>query len=346
MIHAFGHKPSGEELKRIEQSPRYRGGSFQNEHDTPQLAEGANIITVMRHALKKNPAKTPPFLLPSVKRRLPERCDAFTLTWFGHSAYLVQVNQLNILVDPVFGERPSFSKNLGPKAFPGSRAYDVKDLPPIDILIQTHDHYDHLEYPTILQLKNKVKHWYAPLGVASHLVYWGVPEAAITSLDWWQTTALPGNMQLTATPARHFSGRGLVRNKTLWTSFVLQTPNEKVFLGGDSGYDTHFAAIGEQFGPFDLAILECGQYDAFWPYIHMMPEQTAQAAVDLNAKWLLPVHWAKYALAAHAWDDSIKRVTAAAANLPLQLTTPLIGEELVLNRHMPQKQWWKEILPH
>lgn len=343
MTATFGRKPTGKEQQRIEQSPQFSDGSFQNEHLTPQLAEGVSMIKVIRRALQKSPDKAPPFLLPSVKRTLPQRCETFTLTWFGHSSYLIQVNQLNILVDPVFGERPSFSQKLGPQAFPGSRAYQVKDLPPIDILIQTHDHYDHLEYPTILELKQQVKNWYVPLGVASHLEYWGVEASHITSLDWWETTVMPGHMQLTATPGRHFSGRGLIRNKTLWASFVLQTPQERVFLGGDSGYDTHFAAIGQRFGPFNLAILECGQYNAYWPYIHMMPEQTVQAAIDLQAQCLLPVHWAKYALATHAWDDPIKRVTAAAAQQGLPITTPLIGEALVLHEQLPQKKWWAEI---
>jgi L-ascorbate metabolism protein UlaG (beta-lactamase superfamily) len=165
----------------------------------------------------------------------------------------------------------------------------------------------------------------------------------MNELDWWQSLTTENGFTLTATPARHFSGRGLVRNKTLWTSYVLQTQQQIVFIGGDSGYDTHFKEIGEKFGPFDLAILECGQYDAYWPYIHMMPEETVQAAIDLRANILLPVHWAKFALSAHAWDEPIKRLVQAAATQSLTVATPMIGEQLTLHEPLPQKHWWTAI---
>jgi L-ascorbate metabolism protein UlaG (beta-lactamase superfamily) len=340
LLQVFGKTPS-DQYPGIRQSKQYRKGAFQNQSLTPSLAEGVSYAKVMRYMMNKRKDTAPSSPLPVVKRHIDERQAAFTLTWFGHSSYLIQVQGLNILVDPVFGKRTSFSSRFGPEAFPGTRAYSIHDLPPIDIVLLTHDHYDHLEYDTIQLLKHRVEHWYAPLGVGSHLAFWGITLKRTNELDWWQSITTEKGFILTATPARHFSGRGLVRNKTLWTSYVLQTEQHTIYIGGDSGYDTHFKEIGERFGPFDLAILECGQYDAFWPYIHMMPEQTVQAAIDLKAKILLPVHWGKFALAAHAWNEPIQRLLQAAAEHPsLIVATPMIGEQMTLQEPVPQKEWW------
>lgn len=335
----FGKKPAPTH-PGILHSKQFQKGAFENLHPTPQLAEGVGYGKILRHMLRKRKTTIPPVPMPVVKRHIDERQSAFTLTWFGHSSYLIQVNNLNILVDPVFGKRASFTNGIGPAAFPGTRAYSVHDLPPIDIVIITHDHYDHLEYETVQQLKHKVEHWYTSLGVGSHLEFWGISPKRTTELDWWQQVSPAPEITLTATPARHFSGRGFVRNKTLWSSFVLKTSSQNIYIGGDSGYDTHFAEIGERFGPFDLAILECGQYDLFWPYIHMQPEQTAQAAKDLKAAVLLPVHWGKFSLSAHDWDDPIKRVTAAAKELQQPYAMPMIGQKFILQNPLPTQPWW------
>ncbi len=178
------------------------------------------------------------------------------------------------------------------------------------------------------------------MGVSSHLIYWGFNEEIITELDWWQTANLTSEMTLTAAPARHFSGRGLKRGKTLWSSFILKTEDNNLYLGGDSGYDVHFAEIGERFGPFDIAILECGQYNTAWPLIHMMPEETVHAALDLGAKVLLPVHWGKFTLALHPWNESPERVLKAAASTNLKVTTPLIGEPVIPHEVYPSANWW------
>lgn len=178
------------------------------------------------------------------------------------------------------------------------------------------------------------------LGVGAHLEYWGVPADKIKELDWWETASLSSGIKFTAAPARHFSGRGIVRNKTLWSSFVLEAGEYKFYLGGDSGYDTHFAKIGERYGPFDIAILENGQYNAHWANIHMMPEETAAVAVQLKAKVLFPVHWGKFALATHDWDEPIQRVLKKAETLGVEVITPKIGERVVLDSIMPQSRWW------
>ncbi len=292
-------------------------------------------------ALNRPRDTKPPKTLPSIKNNLTGiATEKPVITWFGHSSYLIGINGKNILVDPVFsGHASPFSFSV--KSFAGADVFTVDDLPKIDILLLTHDHYDHLDYETLLQLKDKAGVVCTSLGVASHLIYWGFDANKIMEFDWQDSKAIEGDITIIAAPARHFSGRGLVRAKTLWSSFILQTGGYTLYLGGDSGYDTHFKKIGEAFGPFDIAILECGQYNANWPQIHMMPEETVQAAIDLRAKVLLPVHWGKFALALHPWDEPIRRVTARAAQLGVNTTTPMIGEQVVLGQHYPDARWWE-----
>ncbi|HTL08989.1 MAG TPA: MBL fold metallo-hydrolase [Chitinophagaceae bacterium] len=336
----FGKQPAGKRLDAIKDSPNYRDGSFQNISRTPVMAEDSSFWKTLLAYFNKPASTTPPRPLPFVKtdlKALPS--TAPTLVWFGHSTYLLRIDNTHILVDPVF------SKNAAPfsfmvKAYPGADQYSIDDLPPIDILLQTHDHYDHLDYASVKALLPSVKKVITTLGTGAHFEYWGYDPAIITELDWWQTTSLGNGMQLTATPARHFSGRGIARGKTLWAGFVLQLPQHTIYLGGDSGYDTHFARIGETYGPFHLAILECGQYNRNWPHIHMMPEETVQAALDLRATCLLPVHWAKFTLSLHPWNEPIKRVVKEAAARHLTLATPKIGEAFSIGGAYPAEEWW------
>lgn len=340
LIQTFGKKPFGQHQQKIQQSLNYRDNSFQNQHPTVMMAEGFSYTKGVWQFMNKPKDTEPSKTLPSIKRDLTQvHTTAPVITWFGHSSYLIQVNGKTILVDPVLsGNASPFSFTT--KAFAGANVYKVDDFPHIDVLLLTHDHYDHLDYDTVLKLKHKTTQVCTSLGVSSHLVAWGYDAATITELDWMDTKLLPGGLSLTAAPARHFSGRGFVRGKTFWSSFVLKTPGHTLYLGGDSGYDTHFATIGNLFGPFDIALLECGQYNTNWPLIHMMPEQTVQAAVDLQAKLLLPVHWSKFSLALHPWDEPIKRVTAQAHALNVNITTPMIGEAVTLGEAYPQGQWW------
>ncbi len=335
-----GKLPSGKHLQRLQQSPQYKQGAFQNISLTPMKPEGISYWTMMREFFKNHPETQPAAKLPFVKTDLKKMNTTDpVVVWFGHSSYLIRINNKNFLIDPVL------SGNAAPlsfmvKAFPGSNEYKADDMPVIDHLILTHDHYDHLDFKTIRKLKSRVRSIFCSLGVSSHLKYWGLDNNIITEMDWWQTEELNDGMSLTAAPARHFSGRGLKRGQTLWSSFILQTKTHCLYLGGDSGYDAHFKEIGNKHGPFDIAILESGQYNTMWPLIHMMPEETVQAAVDLGAKVLMPVHWGKFRLGMHPWNEPVKRVLVKAQELNVQVSTPRIGELYNINKGTLTQNWW------
>jgi len=341
----FGKSPTGERLERMKRSPNYRNGAFQNLEPTPDLAEGVNMLTVLRSFLfSKTPRQVPTDTIPHVRTDLkalvPQRD---VLIWFGHSSYLLQVDGKRILVDPVFNGHAS-PVSFTTRSFPGTRAFSTEDMPMIDVLVITHDHWDHLDYPTVRKLQANVSRVICPLGVGAHLEHWGYPAAKITELDWHEAIDLGAGFGLRATPARHFSGRGFKRNGTLWASFVLETPSKRIFIGGDSGYGKHFADIGHRYGPFDLALLEDGQYNPYWIYIHMMPEQVLLAARELQAKYTVPVHNSKFSLAMHAWDEPLVRITEANQKSGRTLWTPQIGQAVDLNdsTHVFPR-WWEGV---
>jgi L-ascorbate metabolism protein UlaG (beta-lactamase superfamily) len=336
MVQIFGKNPSKTQLQ---QSSNYIEGAFNNIEPTVMLSDEATFFKMAKDLIAGNKNRVPNKLIPSIKTNLNQLNDE-SITWLGHSSYHIYFSGKHILVDPVFsGNAAPFSFMI--KAFDGSNNYQAHDFEKIDILILTHDHYDHLDYQTLLKLKSKIKHIYCSLGLASHLIYWGFDAKIIDELDWWQSKQIDDDIKLTATPARHFSGRGIKRAQTLWSAFVLESKNRKLFLGGDSGYGHHFADIGKMFGSFDLAILESGQYNEKWPMIHMKPEETAQAGIDLGAKNILPVHWGKFALAYHDWDEPINRFTKKAKDLNINHITPLIGESYFFDKPHETKEWWK-----
>ncbi|MES2518181.1 MAG: MBL fold metallo-hydrolase [Bacteroidota bacterium] len=336
----FGKYPSGERLARIEKSPNYRDGVFQNVSPTEVMSKDASTLGVMMKFLNKSENVEPKQTLPSIKTDLKNlSSDKPTIVWFGHSSYLIKSKGVNILIDPVFSGYASPVSFFG-KSFAGADVYNVADMPEIDMLILSHDHYDHLDFETITKLIPKVKKFYTALGVGEHLEHWGVKPENIVEFDWWESQQISPEISLTATPARHFSGRTFTRAKALWCSFVLRIHGYNLFLGGDSGYDNHFKTIGLTFGPFDIAFLENGQYNMDWHSIHTLPEETAQAAIDLKAKVLMPVHWAKFALAYHAWNEPINDLSKKAAEHNLKITTPQIGEPVILDTLYPDKVWW------
>ncbi len=340
----FGASPSGERLLKIRQSPNYRDGQFQNRSLTPQLTEDASLFSVMRKFFfDRTPNKIPPAPLPSRKTDLLNLDPGSQiLVWFGHSSYFIQVDGKKILVDPVFSGNAS-PLSFTTKSFKGSDVYTVADFPKIDFLFISHDHWDHLDYKTILQLKPTVGKIITSLGVGAHLASWGFDKNKIIEMDWNEEAVLGDGFIVNSVTARHFSGRSFKRNQTIWSSFVLKTPRKKIFIGGDSGYDRHFKEIGNQFGPFDLAILENGQYNLSWKYIHMLPEETVQAAIDLRAKKLLPVHWAKFNLSLHAWNEPILRIMKEAEKKNMNLLHPMIGETVHLDIEQKFENWWERV---
>lgn len=337
----LGRLPRGERLRKILKSPHYKNGAFQNLVHTRVMPKNINYFSVFKELIfSKN---KPSHVIPATKTdllTLDPKKNVFV--WFGHSSYFIQIDGKKILVDPVLSGYASPSSFIM-KAFKGSDVYTTDDIPEIDYLFITHDHWDHLDYETVLKLKPKVRKVITGLGTGEHFEYWGFDKNTIVEVGWNEKVSDIGNFNIHAVPARHFSGRGFIRNKALWTSFVLQTPTIKIFIGGDGGYGSHFSEIGKTFGKFDLAILENGQYNQSWRHIHSMPEETLKAAQDLGAKKIIPVHNSKFALANHAWDEPLKKVTELNGNADLHILTPLIGEEVDLDKSAQSfSRWWSE----
>lgn len=340
----FGKPPAGKRLEMIMSSANYHDGKFQNQSPTPDLTDGANYYSILRDFFfNKSKRSIPSVILPSQKTDLltlnPEKN---VLVWFGHSSYFMQVDGKKILVDPVLSGSASPLK-FTTRSFPGTDVYTADDIPEIDYLFISHDHWDHLDHETVLKLKPKIKRIITGLGTGAHLEHWGFDQKIIIEKDWNEEVILEDGFVVNTVSARHFSGRGFKRQQAIWLSFVLQTPTQKIFIGGDSGYDSHFQEIGEEFGPFNMVILECGQYNKSWKHIHMMPEELIQAAQDLKAERLMPVHWAKFSLALHSWDEPIIRVTEEAERRNFPIVHPMIGEEVDLDNPGNKTEWWRGI---
>ncbi len=341
----FGRLPRGERLEIIKKSPNYKDETFQNLSDTPGLTEGNTMIGVLFDFLfKKVEGKEPESIIPGIKTDIKSLdLNDDILIWFGHSSYYFQLNGKRFLVDPVFSGdvSPGLSSV---KSFNGTDIYQVEDFPEIDYLLITHDHYDHFDYETIIKLKDKVKTVICGLGVGEHLEYWDYDTSKIIEKDWYDSVELSNQMKITLTPARHFSGRTFKRNVSLWTSYVLESPDYKMFIGGDSGYDFHFKEIGEKFGPFDLAILENGQYNEKWRYIHTLPEEIHTVATELKAKRFFPVHSSKFSLAYHSWKEPLEKVSQLNKESDIPMITPKIGEIVHLkDTTQTFSKWWESV---
>ncbi|WP_027381755.1 MBL fold metallo-hydrolase [Chryseobacterium daeguense] len=341
----FGAEASGKRLERMQHSKYYKDNQFQNLSYTPSLAEGYSMWKVMYDFFfkKKDPLLKPHKNIPSIHtglKNLDKNLDVFI--WLGHSSYYIQTDGVSFLIDPVLSSYGSPFKFFN-KAFAGADIFKPEDIPDIDYLVITHDHYDHLDYPTVKSIKDRVQKVILPLGVGAHLERWGYKPEQLIEDEWGGSADLKNGIKITFTPARHFSGRKVKRNVTLWTSYVLETPTKKIFLGGDSGYDTHFKMIGETYGPFDYAIIENGQYNEAWKYIHALPEDVIAASIDVKAKNIIPVHSSKFALALHAWSEPLEKVTSLGKDKNLNILTPMIGQTVDLNR--PDNvfhDWWRD----
>lgn len=338
-----GKAPDERRKAEFARLDNYKDGQFQNLVHTPPLADGTSMAKVMWKFLGKYPETEPAAPLPSIKTdisNIPLSENVFI--WFGHSSYYLQTDGLRFLIDPVFsGSASPLPGSV--KAFAGADIYKPIDMPDIDVLLISHDHWDHLDYKTMQALMPRVSKVICGLGVAQHFEYWGWSPDKIIERNWYDHVDLGSGFQVTLTPARHFSGRLFSRNISLWTSFVLQTPSRNLFLGGDSGYGPHFEEIGKRFGPFSLAILECGQYNEQWPYIHSMPEELITQVRELGADKFIPVHHSKFKLAQHPWYEPLQRVTTAAENEGIPIITPLIGQPVSLD-DAPKAwpKWWEQ----
>ena len=342
----FGGKDSAQDIIDYNKSGHYKDGKFQNL--IPTNADDmtfAKMLSVSKDFILGVPRTKPEFDFPQEKVDsiyLEESIHINKLIWFGHSAFLLQLDGKNILLDPMLGESPSPHPFIGTKRFNKELPIEIEKLPKIDAIIISHDHYDHLDYESIQLLKEKTAIFFVPLGVGKHLKSWGIDSNDIKELNWWDETEFK-DIQLAFTPSRHFSGRGFSDgSSSMWGSWVIKGKTKNIYFSGDSGYGPHFKEIGDKYGPFDFAMMECGQYNENWVNIHMVPEETVEASIDLKTKVMMPIHWGAFALSLHAWDDPILRVTKKAKTLNLPITVPIIGEIITLNKiDLSILEWWK-----
>ena len=335
---SLGGLPEGARLERIRRSPQWAGGRFHNENEAP-LTKASNREMLRRQLFGKE-QREPLRPIPIVRTR-PTNPSPLRATWLGWSTVLVEIDGRRVLTDPIWSERCSPSTLVGPKRFhPPPIA--LADLPPIDVVVISHDHYDHLDMPTVRVLAARGTRFAVPLGIGAHLERWDVPPAQITELDWNESIDLAG-LRITATPSRHYSGRNpRHNNETLWTSWVVRGPGHRFFFSGDTGYFDQFKTIGAQHGPFDLTLLKIGASDPTWQTIHMSPEEAVQTHLDLRGRVMLPTHWATFNLGFHPWRDPADRTLAAARRLGVTLVMPRPGEGVDVTAALPRVEGWWE----
>ncbi|MFC2104533.1 MBL fold metallo-hydrolase [Bacteroidota bacterium] len=330
---AFGAKPKYINKERLIASPNFKNGKFHNIEKTRMMTAEISRGKIIKKFIKGVENDRPDEPIESVEfdsADFLKNNSGITYTWFGHSSVLLNLKGKIIIIDPVFTKAAS-PVSFFNKSFDFKNTYSVDILPEIDVVLISHDHYDHLDYKTIKKINSKTRKFIVPLGVDAHLLRWGIAKEKIEVADWGDSIEFDQDHSFTSTPARHFSGRGTRdRDKTLWCSWVIESTDYKIFFGGDSGYGKHFKEIGEKFGPFDLTFIECGQYNENWSQIHALPEQTVQAHIDLNGKTLLPIHWSKFKLSIHSWTEPIERAKTASSKNNIHLQTPKIGEVITL----------------
>ena len=348
---AFGALPSGKSLEKVKNSKNYIDGEFRNKEKTELLTNTKKtpIKRLLEFAFEKDPEGTvPKIALPSVKTDLKTLDpNEDLIVWFGHSSLFIQIAGKKILVDPVFSKYASpvpFSN----KAFEGTNIYTVDDLPEIDVLLITHDHYDHLDYPTVKKLKDKVAKVIVPLGVDAHLLRWGFDEEKITTVDWDDEVTIDENLKIYALETRHFSGREFFnRNQSLWVSYLIEEKYNdnlyRLFLSGDGGYSPRFKGFKEKFQNIDLAVMEAGQYNEEWALIHSLPEDIIKEVRDMEVTKLFPIHNSKFKLSKHPWDEPLRKLDDFTINTNIQLLTPMIGEKLYLHKENSFKKWWENL---
>jgi len=343
---SFGGDPSAEDQKLYEQIAYFKEGKFYNIEATQMGFSFKNIRKLIHEYNRDDVQRAPKGSIPA------ESIDSLTIahyvdslpriTWFGHSAFLLEVKNKKILLDPMLGKSPAPHAFFGTKRFDYQLPIAIEKLPQIDAVVFSHDHYDHLDYESVLKLKDKTTTFFVPLGVDAHLEAWDVSKDKIKTLNWNDSIQIE-NVKYICAPARHFSGRGILnRESTLWASWIVEVGGYKFYFSGDGGYGKHFKEIGEKYGPFDFAMMECGQYNEMWADIHMMPEETVQASLDLNTKLAMPIHWGAFTLALHAWTDPIERFKESALAQNLPFIAPKIGESFILKEpYVYSQSWWE-----
>lgn len=340
----FGANPTGADLMAIQQSPNYhqQREEFVNRKIgvIDAMKERASIPALVKSLFSGDEEQTPKEALPEVTPDLShftEHSQGAKVIWFGHSTFLLNLDGVTILVDPVFSQTASPFRFLIKRFQPPVLA--LEELPKVDFILISHDHYDHLDMQTVQYFKDKKSQFITPLGVGSHLKSWGIEADRIVEKDWWQSHNEEG-LTFISTPAQHFSGRdGINNNQTLWSSWIIQTKQYNLYFSGDSGYDTHFATIGEKYGPFDIAFLENGQYDPLWREVHLLPKETVQAYQDLKAKKLFPIHWGMFDLSTHSWNRPVKELIQQSSD-EVVLVIPKLGEVVDINEDYDLESWW------
>jgi L-ascorbate metabolism protein UlaG (beta-lactamase superfamily) len=347
-MRALGKRSAGARLERMKASPLWSGDRFRNVHPIPQGLRDPNVpMPSLREFLCGGERRVPRGPLPSMNPmqawgRAP--ASGLRATWLGHSTLLIEIDGLRVLTDPVWGLRASPSRHVGPKRFQPVPV-SLRAMPPIDLVVVSHDHYDHLDYPTIRELARRSVPFVTSLGVGAHLQAWGVPPERIVELDWWESHRVPGtDLTVTAAPSQHFSGRGLRdRNATLWSSLVLRSPRHAVFFSGDTGLTSEYRTIRERLGPFDLVMLEVGAFHPAWGDIHLGPEHALEALALLGGGPLLPVHWGTFSLAMHAWDQPAELLLELASKSGTQLVMPRLGEPVEPAHASTVEPWWRAV---
>lgn len=344
--HATGVKIKSAAIEeRINNSPQYKNGIFKGNIEALSMSAKEGLYTTVRFLFEDN-NRTPEIPIPiqPVDLSYFSTTDSGQLnsTWLGHSSLMININGHKILTDPVFEKKVSI---VGPSRFNGDVPLDIGKLPHIDVVIISHNHYDHLNQYSIKILAPITQQFIVPLGVGKKLLSWGVPGNKIFEMDWWESHHFDGSLTITATPAQHFSGRGMGdKNETLWASWVIKSKDFNIFFSGDSGYFDGFKTIGEKFGPFDMTFIECGAYDDLWKPVHMFPEETAQAHLDLKGKVLHPIHWGTFNLALHPWYDPMQRLIKAAALHDISVATPICGQSIRFGAQDMGSFWWENSL--
>ena len=342
----FGADLDPASLQPYQDSKQFNGTLFSNTIAWPSKKRSFSrtmgwLQEVLFSDAQMRPDK-PVEILPVTPKTLLEPTKETRIVWFGHSTFLMQVGQMNLLFDPMLTSTPAPHPMLAGSRYSEKLPISIEDLPEIDAVLVSHDHYDHLDMVSIKQLATKVGHFYVPLGLGLHLQQWGIATERITELDWWQTAQL-GASEFTLTPAEHFSGRRFdTRNKTLWGGWVVENQSQRIFFSGDSGYGPHFKEVGRRFGEIDIAFLDTGQYNRRWARVHMTPEQGVQAAIDAKAKVMMPMHWGAFTLSLHDWNEPPERALAEAKRLGQAIVVPQIGEMLQLNQLKQPNGWWRD----